>query len=169
MTIHLVIQGSGSEQSIDSYELCDSCISLSPTLEQFVNFYEQNDNDEEPIEDQSKEIILPVSFEQKYMQIVCGYLNFFASNDLPMKITFINKSTQIHSKIMELLDKLTVTEISKLRTICTYFELTAFMNQIDALLAIKLLTNPKEILKTFHEPNLTLAAQDVVTNELAIF
>lgn len=167
MTIHIVIQRPGSEKSIDTYEIYDSCVSLSPTLEQFLNFYEEND--EEPIEDQSKEILLPVSFEHKYMQIVCGYLNFFSTNDLPMKITNINKSTQVHFKIMELLDKLTIKEISKLRQICTYFELTAFMNQIDALLALKLLTNPKEILKTFHEPNLTLAAQDVVTNDLTIF
>ena len=70
---------------------------------------------------------------------------------------------------MELLDKLTVTEISKLRQICTYFELTPFMNQIDAWLALKLLTEPKEVFKTFHEPNLTLAAQDVVIDKLAIF
>ena len=68
---------------------------------------------------------------------------FFASNDLPMKL-HLSIIPQIHSKIMELLDKLTVTEISKLRTICTYFELTAFMNQIDALLAIKLLTTRKK-------------------------
>lgn len=157
-----------SNGEVDTYDICTNGVELSPFLSTLI---EKNDSDHEE-EEEENPIHLPVTFEDKYMKIVENYLNYFSRESLPLKIaTPINSSNSndiLHPRIYEWLQDFSFNQLATFRQICMYFELDPLIEQIDGILAISIVKNPKEVFKEFHEPNLTLASKDSVTEEFPI-
>lgn len=148
-----------THDEVDVYDVDDKCTLLSQVLAQFVN-------------DDTNVIRLPVHFEDMFMRIIEKYLNHFSKESLPLKLPMplSDKSTQdiLDPFIHEWVQELTLNELAKLRQVAMYFDLTPLIDQIDAILAIAIIQNPKEVFKTFHEPNLTMASKECVVEKFPI-
>ena len=158
---------------IDIYDVVNTGIALSPFLETIIP--QPNDNEsggEEEDELGEVTIRLPVTFADKYMKVVESYLNYFSRESLPVKITLpiTTKETVevLHPRIFEWLQNFTLDELARLRQVCMFFQLDPLIDEIDATLAIAILSDPKSVFKQFHEANLTLASKESVVEEFPI-
>lgn len=149
-----------SDTHVDVYDLDDKASALSPVLEHLLEGYDGD------------VLGLPVTFEHNYMQLVVQYLNYFAKASLPLKlpVPLPEKTGRdiLHPQVDTWLHGLTLTQLARLRHVVMYFDITSFLDQIDGMLALAILHNPKDVFKTLHEPTLTLASKDSVTDIIPI-
>ncbi len=163
-----------SDGNVDVYTILSNGVELSPVLSVMAKKEEnENGSDQEEEETEVGEVLvkLPVLFEDMYMKIIESYLNYFARESLPLKITVpINSSSSniLHPRIYEWLQDFSLNQLARFRQICMYFEVDPLLDQIDAILAISIVKNPKDVFKDFHEPTLTLASKESATEEFPI-
>lgn len=174
-----------ADNNVDEYEISEFSTALSPTLAALVGVEDsqnckydddmQNENNGGGKDNQDEEIRLrlPVTFEDHYMEILVQYFNFFAHNKLPALIKAPLNSAKpeslLHSRIYEWIQHLSPTELSRFRQIATFFQVQTLIDQIDGVLAIAILANPKDVLKEFHEPDLTLSSKQSVETRFVVF
>jgi hypothetical protein len=146
--------------AVDTYTVSKEGVELSPVLPLAVG-----ELDGEPVS-------LPVTFEDRYMRIVETYLNHFAHTPLPLKIaTPLPKNADVailHPRIYGWLREFTLDDLARCRQVCMYFEIDVLIDQIDAMLAITILKNPKDMFSQFHDSNFTLASKDRVMQQFPI-
>ena len=163
----------------DTYEISKEAISLSSFLTTMVQAsLEEKEGESDQEEEDARDpldiccIDLPVQFEDEFMVVIREFLNYFATNTLPMKleVPIIAKSKEnaLHPKILEWLSGFTLDQLSRLRQIVTYFDIESLLEQIDIYLAIEIIQRPKEVFKQFHEPTLTLASTDAIQQRFPI-
>lgn len=171
----LVVSRQNAEE--DVYDVCDQGLELSSVLKTMARLSESPDgfsDQEEDIGEELEEqtIHLPVSFEHKYMTIIVRFLNYFSNKTLPLKIVQPIRSNKlediVHGEVLECIDGLSINQLSRLRQIATYFDMSCLLDQLDATLAVKIIQNPKEVFKEIHEPNLTLVSKESVSAQFPI-
>ena len=165
-----ILRASGD---IDVYDIAPKGVELSPVLAMMVPDPEEGESGDEGGEDGGQvRVRLPVTFEDQYMKIIENYLNYFARESLPLKIAtpLTSKKAEdlLHPRIYEWLQDYSLDTLATFRQICMFFEVDPLIEQVDAILAIAIVANPKEVFQTFHEPNLTLASKDSVSSEFPI-
>ena len=165
---------------IDTYTIPAKGIDLSSFLATLVQTkhdqHDQHDQHDEGQSDQEDakigdvDIVLPVTFEDVFMKVVESYLTYFAREPLPLKLVtpIVTNINILHPRVYEWLQDFSFNQLANFREICMYFDLVPLIEQIDGILAISLVKNPKEVFKNFHEPTLTLASRDSVTDEFPI-
>ena len=169
--MRLEIDRPGGE--VDVYTIPSGGVGLSSVLGVMTKHEDEGESGGEEEDEMGETTVkLPVQFSDKFMNVVESYLNYFARESLPLKITTpIAPSSSVnilHPRIQEWLQDFSLAELARLRQICMYFELDPLIDQVDAILAISIITNPKDVFKDLHEPNLTLASKESVTNEFPI-
>jgi hypothetical protein len=152
-----------SNDEIDTYDINTNGVSLSPHLQQAI--------DEDGPDDQV--IRLPDTFKDQYMLIIEKYFNYFSHEPLPLKlpVPLPEKAdiSLVHAEIHEWMRPLTLTQLARMVEIAMYFELEALLDQVNAVLAISIMTNAKGVFKQFHEPSLTLTSKDSVSEKFPMF
>ena len=149
-----------SEPKVDEYVIHTDAFHLSPVLETLIN--EEND----------EICVLPVHFEDQYMKLIERYFEFFSKNPLPKTIpkplpAKCDASSILNDTIYSWIESLTLSQLSRLRQVCMFFDLEIFMNQLDAILALSFRTDIQCVLKEFHEPNVVLSSTESVTNQFS--
>lgn len=173
----IVLTISRDNEDVDTYDIPESAAPLSTFLNTMIESDDMNEgesDDEGDVNDGlgGRRINLPVKFEHEYMTVITQFLTFFATNTLPLKaqvpVTTKSKEEAIHPKILEWLTDFSLDQVSRLRQIVTYFSIDSLLDQLDTYLAIEIIQNPKEVLKQFHEPTLTLASAETVQQQFPI-
>jgi hypothetical protein len=156
----------------DVYDIAPKGVELSPVLAAMIPEQEEGESEDEEADEGQLRVRLPVTFEDQYMKIIENYLNYFARESLPLIIAtpLTSKKAEdlLHPRIYEWLQDYSLDTLARFRQICMYFEVDPLIEQVDAILAIAIVANPKEVFQTFHEPNLTLASKDSVSSEFPI-